>query len=307
VKHAYLIMAHNEFGILEKLIKLLDCDNNDIYVHIDKKVKDFDFTKYEKSTEKANLFFVPRLKVNWGGYSQVRCELLLLKEAIKKEYDYYHLISGVDLPIKSNRFIDDFFEKNKGKEFIETDDNLHSEIYERIKYYHFFRELSGNNMSIFYFNRGKRNFYNRCLSFLSRTIIYFQKLFKINRIRANNLNIKRGTSWFSITNSFAKYLCENEKYIHKNFKLTSCADEIFLHTIVYQSKFKNSIINDCCRYIDWSRGSHCSPYTFRKEDYKSLMDSNKLWARKFSEKVDSEVVENIYETLISTNSHGSET
>lgn len=38
-KHAYLIMSHNDFYILEKLLRLLDDRRNDIYVHIDKKVK----------------------------------------------------------------------------------------------------------------------------------------------------------------------------------------------------------------------------------------------------------------------------
>ena len=42
-KHAYLIMSHNDFYILEKLLRLLDDRRNDIYVHIDKKVKNFDF------------------------------------------------------------------------------------------------------------------------------------------------------------------------------------------------------------------------------------------------------------------------
>lgn len=38
-KHAYLILAHNNFGVLEKLIKMLDYKHNDLYVHIDKKVE----------------------------------------------------------------------------------------------------------------------------------------------------------------------------------------------------------------------------------------------------------------------------
>lgn len=42
-KHAYLIMAHNEFDILEKQLRLLDDYRNDIYIHIDKKVKQFNF------------------------------------------------------------------------------------------------------------------------------------------------------------------------------------------------------------------------------------------------------------------------
>ena len=37
MKHAYLIMAHNEPYILEKLLKLIDYSDNDIFLHIDKK------------------------------------------------------------------------------------------------------------------------------------------------------------------------------------------------------------------------------------------------------------------------------
>lgn len=38
-KHAYMIIAHNEFDLLEILVRLLDDPRNDIYVHIDAKVK----------------------------------------------------------------------------------------------------------------------------------------------------------------------------------------------------------------------------------------------------------------------------
>lgn len=46
-RHAYLIMAHNNFYILEKLLILLDDPRNDIYIHIDKKVSKFDFAYYK--------------------------------------------------------------------------------------------------------------------------------------------------------------------------------------------------------------------------------------------------------------------
>jgi hypothetical protein len=39
MKHAYLIIAHNEFKILSYLVKALDDERNDIYVHIDKRLK----------------------------------------------------------------------------------------------------------------------------------------------------------------------------------------------------------------------------------------------------------------------------
>ncbi len=35
-KHAFLIMAHNQYPLLEKLVDLLDDERADIYLHIDK-------------------------------------------------------------------------------------------------------------------------------------------------------------------------------------------------------------------------------------------------------------------------------
>ena len=40
-RHAYLIIAHTQFGQLKKLLRMLDDGRNDIYVHIDSKAKDF--------------------------------------------------------------------------------------------------------------------------------------------------------------------------------------------------------------------------------------------------------------------------
>ncbi len=38
-KHAYLIMAHDNFEQLKILLDLIDDYRNDIYLHIDKKLK----------------------------------------------------------------------------------------------------------------------------------------------------------------------------------------------------------------------------------------------------------------------------
>lgn len=39
MRHAYLIVVHQNFKILNNLIELLDDNNNDFFVLIDKKVK----------------------------------------------------------------------------------------------------------------------------------------------------------------------------------------------------------------------------------------------------------------------------
>lgn len=40
-KHAYLIICHNNFDQVAKLLKLLDYDKNDIYIHVDKKCRNY--------------------------------------------------------------------------------------------------------------------------------------------------------------------------------------------------------------------------------------------------------------------------
>lgn len=39
-KHAYLIIAHNQYEMLNKLVLALDHRLNDFYIHIDKKTKE---------------------------------------------------------------------------------------------------------------------------------------------------------------------------------------------------------------------------------------------------------------------------
>lgn len=119
MKHAYLIITHRENVVLERLLMLLDKENNGIYIHVDAKTKNFDFEKIKKTVKLAKLVFTNRTKVYWGDYSQVNAELVLLKTAIGGgRYDYYHLLSGQDLPIKNNSAINAFFEQNNGKEFV---------------------------------------------------------------------------------------------------------------------------------------------------------------------------------------------
>ena len=47
------------------------------------------------------------------------------------------------------------------------------------------------------------------------------------------------------------------------------------------------------RHIDWERGSNNNPYVFRESDYKELMNSTALFARKFDLNIDKKIVEKL--------------
>ena len=112
-KHAYLLMVHEFTGVLQALLKCIDHDSNDIFVHIDRNADAGMNSFIRKTVHRSLLIFVPSCRVSWGGYSQIVAEMNLLESAISQDkYEYYHLLSGADLPLRPQSDIHHFFEIN---------------------------------------------------------------------------------------------------------------------------------------------------------------------------------------------------
>ena len=116
MRHAWLIIAHNEFGILQKLVSMLDDERSDFYVHIDKKVA----VLPELHVEKGRLTFLQkRINVSWGTVSQIRTELLLLDTALKNgPYAHYHILSGTHLPLRPVGELLDYYDSHAQEEIM---------------------------------------------------------------------------------------------------------------------------------------------------------------------------------------------
>lgn len=285
-KHAYLIMAHNQPELLIKLLTALDNERNDIYIHIDKKMRDFNKSQCEHSVKRANIIFTKRTNVKWGDYSQINCEIMLLKKAIKNKHSYYHLLSGVDFPLKKQSEIYDFFQKYNGLEFVDEDFTIIDEkVLDRIKYYHFLCNKKG-----------------KIAQYIKSQSIRIQNKLHIDRTQEyRNISFQKGRNWFSITHELAELVVEKENWIRKVFRASSCGDEIFLQTIARNSVFKDKICNSVTmpmiadtRHIDWERGT---PYVFRDNDYLELKNTKALFARKFDMSLDKEIIDKIYMDL----------
>ena len=80
------------------------------------------------------------MDVRWGDISVVDAEFALFDEAYRRgEYSYYHLLSGVDMPLKTQNYIHRFFEKNAGKEFVGYyQGNISKEIDRKVCRWHLF-------------------------------------------------------------------------------------------------------------------------------------------------------------------------
>ena len=68
---------------------------------------------------------------------------MLFKAAAPQHYKYYHLLSGIDLPLKTQNEVHAFFDENNGKNYI---DACIAPVFEfRVRYYHFFRNITGRS------------------------------------------------------------------------------------------------------------------------------------------------------------------
>ena len=284
-KHAYLIMAHTQPELLKKLLKMLDNERNDIYLHIDSKAKDYPLDEIAAVLQKSKCIFTERTDVKWGSYSQIHCEMVLLKEAVKTEHAYYHLLSGMDLPIKSQEQIFAFFEKYKGLEFVDEDGATISEAaLSRVKYTHKFYGKAGSVKDI-----------------LGALSVKGQKLLGVDKTQKyGNIIFQKGRNWFSITHGLAKLVVEKEDWIQEVFGQSVCGDELFLQTVARNSEYAEKICNPNTmpevpdtRYIDWKRGSNNNPYVFREDDFEELKNALGLFARKFDLNVDEKIVEKL--------------
>lgn len=295
MRHAILITTHDNVEISKNLLSLYDDKNIDFYFLIDKKAKSYNEEVLKDICKKSNVYFVPKINIYWGSFSQIQAEYILLENAVKKSYDYYHLISGCDIPLYTKNEFFDFFEQNKGKEFVEYSPKEIAEknkVQDRVKYYYVFMESVREKSAI------KR----KPKTFLREFFLKLQRLLKIDRTKGKEFQY--GSNWFDITDDFAKYVLKNKPWIIKHFKKTCCADELFLQTLLFNSPFysnnyyclneKNRILRRN-RYTDWTRGQ---PYTFKKEDYNEIINiKESLFIRKFNYKNDAEVVNKLFDWL----------
>lgn len=284
-RQAYLIIAHRYDETFKTLLRMLDHDENDIYVHMDLKNKQFDEGDCRKLIKKSCIYFTKRTSVTWGGYSQINSELILLETATShRKYNYYHLLSGQDLPIKSNNEIMDFFKKHQGVEFVAFDKERF-DCDDRVRYFYPLQEMVGRNRK-------------SLLGRISLAMTLFQKITHLKRNA--EIQFQKGPNWFSITDDLARYVIERKEWIKKVFHDSICCDEIFLQTIVINSVFVDRIYQytgtenteeAAMRLVDWERGG---PYVFKNEDYSELLNSNMIFARKFDCQTDNNIVNKLY-------------
>ena len=277
MKHAFLIYAHDEPLVLHTLLRLLDHERNEIFLHLDPRNSVLPSVLSPSPLSRAKLHLLtPAQRVSWGDYSQIEVELRLFAQALRVgPFAHYHLISGVDLPIKPMAEIHAFFDAHPTTEFLGFwNDEVHQRDLERRTHrYYFFTQ---------YLKRAPHKWRHRFTVPLRNVSLAAQKIINYRRHRQQQFH--KGFNWCSLTHDCVTWLLEQQTWIQHTFRHMLAPDEIYKQTLIAASPFAKNIYdrNDpergTMRRIDWTRGR---PYVWQTADIDELMAIPHLFARKF--------------------------
>ncbi len=118
MKIAYLLPVHGNPLHLARLIDRLTFGENRCFVHIDAKS---DARLFAALATRPLDILSTRIAVHWADFSIVEATLALLSAALSHpaRFDYFTLLSGVDYPVQSSLYIQNFFSRHAGTEFID--------------------------------------------------------------------------------------------------------------------------------------------------------------------------------------------
>ena len=260
---AFLIIAHEQFDILRRLVGSLDDASHDIYIHIDKKVGKLP----DIETKKSRLFLLDRrMDVRWGHVSQIECEYLLWETAVQNgPYDSYVLLSGTHLPLKQPDQVKAFYRQHKGEDLLQG--------FSQVNAYQ--KTLKMNRFNLFlkvaHFGPAWRK---RFFQLLWRRCIKVQEVLDEAFYFSQN--------WVALTQDAVNYMLSIKQDVLKKYKYTFCGDEWFVATELAQSPLSGSIV-DPGNYV-YSEWGEANPRFFTLDEYDSLCKRDYIFARKFKSK-----------------------
>lgn len=263
MRHAFLVIAHNNFGVLQRIVTLLDHEGFDFFIHYDKKVKELP----EIHAKNSKIYLCePRVDVRWGDVSQIKCELTLLKFALEcgVTYDYYHIISGTHLPLVGPDEFDSYFADRPAAVF-QPMTTSEEEIDKKIRRWNLCTRTFKHSCV----------FIERSSQMIWRLSSAAQKIIGVRRFRGEQF--KKASNWCSLSYKAAAHLHQKRGNILRNYRLSFCGDEFFAVSELAKSEFRISYRHD---YL-YLRFNGANPVVLNDQDLTSTKGF--LWARKFED------------------------
>jgi hypothetical protein len=266
---AYFLMLHDNFAQAKWLIDAIYTSDDYVLIHIDANASD-EFQRQVRGHIgiRSNVKYLAARHLNRFGWSIVTTELQAIKELVgsKEPFDYLINMSGQDYPIKSIAGIKAALSTAWPRIFVEVIP---------------FARMAEHDPED---NHLARRFAFEMFGRLVRT--------QIQLPFPKSLDVKfKGSGWFMLTRGFCEWLLSNPVVgqAERLVKYTWTPDELFFQVVVMNSTYQSLLAEHYGREIIWPRGKS-SPKTLTMEDYQRLSASSALFARKFDQREDRQIL-----------------
>ena len=277
---AYMITAYLSPESLLNLVTALDNDGADFFIHIDRKKDAAPFLSLLSRFE--NVYFLPdekRVKVYWGGYSQIEMQYNLIKAILNSGVTYNRVVSltGMDYPVASNEVLKEAF-SDQEKEYIIGFDIT--------------KEEWGPSSPIKMSNKDRFLYYYRFDG--NWNIARIIKKLRIRRYKTYEsigYDFYYGSEYWALTYDCIRDLIaeyDSDAALREVLKHSFVPSESWIHTLFFNSQYKD-------RGVVWKGDTdlgigNYSPLTYfnygkkikilGEEDYEAITGSGRPFARK---------------------------
>lgn len=272
MRHCIIMTAYHDLPMINQFIDKIPFDWG-IYIHIDAKSK----INECKVNKRAKVYKIN--KIYWGAWEHLWTFCFLLREAYKEnKYDYFHLVTGQD--------------------YFATDPNNFDSI---------LGQNQDNYIGVFPipnprwgWDGGEKIFkYKTISSFadvrglvprvINKILFLIQKFFKLSRA-VPDLKLYGGSVYSSLHREFVGWLLEDKtsQDLLNSLRHTTCAEEVYMPTVIMNSPYCCKCVSQNLRYDDWS--VHPAPKYLCIDDFDKIVNSNSLFCRKVDSKMSAELL-----------------
>jgi hypothetical protein len=221
MKIAYLMLVHSNPLLQKRAVDMLSSGDCGIFIHVDAKS---DIRQFSSIRGDNVIFLEPRIPVYWGEFSQVEATMRLLQHALcsSAAYDYFVLLQGADYPLRSGKYIQAFFEQNRGTEFLSL------------------VKMPAPGFPLSKINKLEYPSEQLFLHLAVRALGKMGLAQRDYRKQLAGLDGYAGDACWALSRDACGYLMEFAKqnpHVPKFFQNTESSDEMFFHTILGNSRF----------------------------------------------------------------------
>ena len=294
---AYLLTVNGRASRqVKRLISILYHPSHLYYIHVDAR-QDYlyrEMLELERSCKTNNIKVARgeglRHASIWGGASLLTTFLKSAQQMLahNHRWDFLVNLSESDFPIKSNMQLTQFLGLNKGMNFVKS---------------------HGREVQRFITKQGLDKTFVECET----------RMWRIgDRKLPDGIQIDGGSDWVALSREFVEYVADPNPDalvtdLLRVFEYTLLPVESFFHTVLRNSRFCNTYIDNNLHVTNWKRKlgckcqykavvdwCGCSPNDFKLENFSKIrntVDRNLFFARKFESIIDQRIIDRVEEWL----------